>query len=292
MRKAGKPPSARPTVSATVVADQISDVARVATALQASPLKLTPMGKLAQGEIALHVSQARHLAGVEVITDPDQHAVLWHYARKDRPWSTIATEAKFASWAIRDKWLDRRSLFWREVEERILRDRAEKYAMQRVTEIEKLVRVRSYLDEYLEPLRDAKGVVVRYEEGHELAGLPKYGLEMPKIDRFIRAMLDLDQQIMLKRGEATTRMVAETNPDGAPARMTSALDPLSQRANLNQSDLHAMARALMKKAQPSLQGAVLNAEEFVERKGPVHGTSEDIGSGEGSDDGRPHGAHG
>ncbi len=216
--------------------------------------------------VELRIGHARKIAASEFITDSDQHTISWHHGREDRPWNTLISMRGFQGWAASDSWLDKREAFWNEVETKLLHARAEQLAIQRLREIDEMSSARDYMQEYMVPLRDSHGDVMRYPETtkdgdrHEFAGLPRYPLELPRMDQFVRMFLDLDKQLMLKRGEVTERT---QNVD----KQLEPIDPVANSLSFSREDLQAMARLLLHKRQP----------ELVETTGEETDVAEDTG---------------
>lgn len=204
------------------------------------------------------------MAGVEYITDPDGRSIRWHYERGDRPYKTEVGDAMFKRWAVVDQWADRREQYWTEVETRVLDKLQDQIFRDRLRELNSMQEDRSYLEEWLRPLRDAKGNVQRYpmvnDDGtpHQFAGLPKFPLKMPSIDRFLKALLDLDERIMLKRGEAITR----TQTIGEKTKvMATALDPVGSLMNLSREEARKLAQNLLRERMGERYEGVLDLIE-------------------------------
>lgn len=191
----------------------------------------------------------RSQARTDFVMDPDKRSVLWHYQRADRPYSTMWAERTFREFATDDHWLEHREKFWRDVEARVWDLQREKVVAQKLAQLGKLTHVYEHAIEYLAPIVDADtGEVKRYAPDHPtLANLPMLPLEMPSYDKYVGAMVKLGQQLVLLRGEATSR--TESVPtDGQHVTK----DPVGASQTLSQDELRAIARLLVRRRQPEL----------------------------------------
>lgn len=195
-------------------------------------------------------SQLRRHAGVDYITDPDGRSIRYHYSRDDRTYKDEVSEPRFREWSMEDRWSERREQYWNEIEARTLDGLQDKILRMRMEELAGLTEARNHLSEYLMPLYNKDGTVKRHpdvdEAGkpHKFAGLPVFPLEMPRFDRFIKSLLDLDERVMLKRGEAITR----TETIGSKTKVkTTALDPVGSLMNITPEEARALAKDLLRK---------------------------------------------
>lgn len=228
-----------------------------------SPKKLTPSKarrpkkKKTKSELAapktvpLQVMTLRKQAGYDYVTDPDGRSVRWHYEREDREYSSSLKWSTFEKWSKVDGWVAKRREFWEQIEERTLQHLQDEILRVRLEELAEMSeKSRPYMMEYMQPLRDEEDNVLRHPmrlrsgEPHPHAGLPVFPLEMPSIDKFIRAFLQLDERIMLKRGEAVTR--TESIGDGRSKTSVTALDPVGSLMNLSPEEARSMAKSLLK----------------------------------------------
>jgi hypothetical protein len=212
------------------------------------PTPETPVRKLAY---LSRIEVARQQAAIDYITDPEGRSMDFHFRRSDRAYSKLVHMRTWDHWASLDRWTDRREQFWKEIEQKLMNEWRDRLVAMRLTEIEEMTKVRGYMAEYLSPLKDNKGEVKRDPE----TGLPVYGLYLPKMDGFINMFLALDKQIMLKRGEATTRT------EGSEEMHVGSLDPVSAQTKLSKEDLRAMARVMVLRRQPELSAQEVGAEE-------------------------------
>lgn len=204
---------------------------------------------------AIHV--LRQQAGVDYIADPDGRSINFHYHRDDREYKKTLTYVSFSDWSKEDHWVVKREQFWREVEARVLAQWQEKLIQRRFAEIDELTEIRTYYSEYMRPLKDKDGKVRRDEE----SGLPVFGLDMPRMDRWIRVFLEVDERLMTKRGEATQRTESST-PE--MQQRISALDPVTASARLSPEDLRAMSREILRRRQPELADVIPAPPEDVD----------------------------
>ena len=204
-----------------------------------------------------HVELRRH-AGVDYITDPDGRSIVHHFTRDDREYRDQVSERQFRQWSTEDKWADRREQYWNEIETRMLDSLQDQILRVRFKELGEMQEDRSHLVEYMRPLRDKNGTVIRHEVGHEHEGLPKFPLKMPSMDRFIKSILDLDERIMLKRGEAITR----TETIGSKTKVTAtALDPVGSLMNLTREEARKLAQNLLRDRMGDRYEGVLDLVE-------------------------------
>lgn len=210
-----------------------------------------------------HAEMRKH-AGVDYITDPDGRSLDYHYNRDDRTYKKKISIETFRKWSMMDKWPARRDQYWSEIEIRTLEGLQDKILQMRLEELGELTESRNYMAEYLQPLRDEDGNVRRHpthdEHGnpHPQAGLPMFPLELPRFDRFIKALLDLDERVMLKRGEAITR----TETVGAKTRVkTTALDPVGSLMNLTPAEAKRLAQNLLRQRMGERYEGVLDLVE-------------------------------
>jgi len=180
-----------------------------------------------------------------------------------------------------DKWTDRREQYWTEIEQRTLEGLGDKILQARLEELAAMTQARSYMSEYMMPMRDEKGKVRRHprldENGkpHRFAGLPVFPLDMPRLDRFLKALLDLDERVMLKRGEAITR--SETI--GSKTKVTTtALDPVGSLMSLTREESRRLAQHLLRQRMGERYEGVLDLIEGDATDGGTDesGTEEDL----------------
>lgn len=208
----------------------------------------------------VRVNEIRSNAGVDYITDPDARSVEYWWNREDRPYKRAVTFNTFREWSTLDNWTSRREKFWLEVEDRVIAAKQHQIMMQRLKEVDELTEIRAPMMEYLQPLRDHEGRIVRHDDG-ELEGLPKYPLALPSMEKFIKALIDLDKHLMLKRGEATARSEQLGQEGGG-----NPLDPVKTKASFSREDVRALSRYLLTMRQPELADAppiVIHDEVYI-----------------------------
>lgn len=219
--------------------------------LQRNTDKIADKIEAAKKGYFLRTSELRQSAAGDYITNPDSISIERLWERDDRAYKRTVSIRTFKNWAVEDDWARRREQFWQEIEARIIESHKHRILVRRLQEIDELTEVRDYMSEYLVPLKDENGQVRRHADG-DLKGLPMYGLKMPSLDRFMKAFIELDKELMLKRGEATSR-TDNIGEDGEPVLpRVNALDPVAQRLNLSREDMHMLAKALLHRRQPEL----------------------------------------
>lgn len=211
--------------------------------------------------ITTSMATLKRQAETDYITDPDGNSVSWHYEREDREYSKHVSIETFRKWCSLGKWTERRVQFWDEMQDRMLAHIRDQLFQERMDRLTRNREKASYMAEYLEPLRDEDGEVQRYPMDHEFyPGLPKFPLGLPKMDKFLKAYLDLQSDIRLDSGEAVTR--TETISGGRKKASVTALDPVSSLMNLSPDEARSMAKSLMRKRFQSMMeaGEALDAE--------------------------------
>lgn len=192
-------------------------------------------------------AQARN----DFVMDPEKRTITWHHSRPDRPYENTWTLGTFAKFATDEHWMELREKFWREVEERVWHLQKEKVVAQKLMQLEKLTNVYEYAIEWLGPVIDRKtGEIKRYPDDHEtFGGLPRFALEMPSIEKYMVAMMKFQQQLMLLRGEATSR--TENLAAGTDGSISST-DPVGASQSFTKDELRAIARMMVRRRQPEL----------------------------------------
>lgn len=199
------------------------------------------------------IAQIRQVVAAEFLCDPDMRTVDYHHGREDRPWRKIVSLTVMKRWATEDRWFERRRDFWQQIQDRILSAQKHDIVTRRLAEIKRFEETRDALGEYMQPLRDRAGNIRRFPElndkgkPHELAGLAIFPVEMPKLDRLVKSIIELDRHVMLKRGEIPDDKQTET-ADGAKPQAKPIL-ALSGQENFSAAERRAMADALIKERQ-------------------------------------------
>jgi hypothetical protein len=224
--------------------------------------RVTPLAT-SEEEITKRTYLLRHSeivqqAGIDYITDPESKSVEWWWSNDTRPYKRHCTLETFRTWSKDNEWVARRERFWVEIEERVLQQKQHAIILQRFKEIDLLTEGSDAMREYLLPLRDPHGKIKRHAEVHEngkpnlLSGLPMFPLELPTFEKFVKAYIDVDHLLMLKRGEATARNESMPTTSDRNKPLT-ALDPVSQRVAMTKEDIRALARYMLRRRQPELQ---------------------------------------
>ncbi len=238
-----KRPIKPPPYQAANAADRVekADQARKPRALATVTQPLPP-------PVSIDVWRAQ--ARSDYVMDPEQRSALWHYQRTDRPYTTTWAEATFRSFSISEHWTELRERFWREVEERVWNQQREKAVAQKLAQLDELTGVYTVMMEWLRPLRDETGEVKRYPVDHEaFPNLPRFALEMPSIEKYAASMLKMQQQLMLLRGEATSR---NETVGGQGDGSISSFDPVGAAQSFSTAELRSIARLLVRNRQPEL----------------------------------------
>lgn len=219
------------------------------------------------------------LAKIDYVTDPEDRTLRWHYERTDREYSKVISLSAFESWSRDDGWVSGRSDYYRAIEDRIITERLDRMLQHRFKEIDDIAEDLKYMHEWVTPLRDQNGYVRRYPlwttvgdpkkgelktEMHPFAGLPMYALPFKSMEGLVDAFLKLDERLMLKRGDATSR--TEDLSAAKAGNRPSVLDPKTIITQVSKEERAAMAKALLLKRQPELLSQpVIDVEVLAER---------------------------
>lgn len=222
----------------------------------------------------------RLLAKIDYVTDPEDRPARWHYERGDRDYGSVSF-ATFERWSTEDGWVEARSHYYHEIEQRIIAERLDHLLQQRFKEIDGLEEDLKYLHEWVTPLRDQYGHVKRYPltqqvgdprkgtmriEPHPFAGLPMYALPFKSMEKVVDAFLKMDERLMLKRGDATSRTESHATSTEGGAGRPSVLDPKMMLTQVSKEERAAMAHALLLHRQPELQQhAALKLSDLAEK---------------------------
>ncbi len=199
----------------------------------------------------------RHQGMIDYVTDPDCRPINWHWSRPDRQYEARISLARFRDWASADGWKDRREKFWEEISTKVMERQAEELFVQRSKETDELVKLRGHLLEHMMPVVDYKGKVKRYpqrgEDGkrHPLAGKPILPYKIESYDKGIKMFIELEKQLLLRRGEVTKR-VEHAAVGAQPGTGVTALDPATRSVKFSKDEVRAMARKVLLMRQPEL----------------------------------------
>jgi hypothetical protein len=203
----------------------------------------------------------RHQGMIDFVTDPDRRTATYHYHRPDRGYQKYVNYKTFAQWASDDEWVVRRDQFWNEISVRILEQQQEQLLALQQKEAEELMELRGLIMEHLQPARKENGEVLRYPmkdqfgEDHPLANKPILPYPIRSYDKVIKAYLEVDERLMLRRGEVTARVeqVAQQPDNEGPVPVTaSPLDPVTRTVKFSEQQLRMLAREVLKQGQPEL----------------------------------------
>jgi len=199
----------------------------------------------------------RHQGMIDYVTDPDCRSLEHHYHRRDRQYPKHISEKKFRKWSSADGWVERREKFWEEISVKVLEHQQEALLAQQQRETEQLLELRGHVLEHLSPLLGEDGAIQRYPmedrqgEKHPLGGKPILPYRIESYDKALKMFIDLEKQVMLKRGEVTKRV--EHASDTGDGGSVSALDPVTRRVAFTPEEVRAMARKVLLMRQPELE---------------------------------------
>lgn len=219
------------------------------------------------------IKNMRLQAAQDYITDPDGRSVRFHYERDDRDYRGAISIAGFERWSKEDRWTDRRQQFWEEIEVRMLTHIRDEILQARFERLGKMKEAVAYMEEYMVPLRNADGSVRRYPDSHpDYPGLPMYPLKMPSMEKFVRMIMELQDQIRLDSGEAVTR--SETISSGKTKVSVTALDPVTSMMTIKPEEARRLAQGLLRdrfakqmEDAAALDGEVVAADAERDRDG-------------------------
>lgn len=200
--------------------------------------------KIPQPKAILRAAAAsmRQSAMTDYVIDADSHSIRWHYERADKKYQETVAWRTFEEWAIIDEWARHRSDYWRKIEVRVREGYADAYLARRVEELEWFQQKFNAWVPFLDPLVDPKTGAPLIDS---TTGLPKFGLEMPSLDKFLTVMLKWHERVMLLRGDVTSREEKVAN-SAMPAAVAEAQVRAGTIApNVSRDDARAMAHALV-----------------------------------------------
>lgn len=216
----------------------------------------------ARAEFARHNKVLRNQAATDFVVDDQGRSIRYHYERKDRLYDETVSWSAFEKWAFEDNWIDRRTEFWTQLEDRVIANYADKIFRTRLKEMAQLESMVEVYEQYLLPIRDKTTGELTLDDN----GLPKFALKLPSLDKFADMYLEVHKRLMLLRGEAITR----SEQIGRDKPVTAHIDdPASATPKLSRYETKALARALLHERQKEL--AVLpetTADIIVEEESP------------------------
>ena len=219
--------------------------------------------------VKVTVASIKSQAEYRYLFDPDGRGVAWHH---ETYWKQYVNIHTFNRWAHIDRWAEKREELWSDIEQRTLAHLTDEILAARLSELKEMTENRSAMMEYMTPLRDDDGAIKRHPPGSKYEGLPVFPLELPRMDYFMRAVLEWDRQVMLKRGEAVTR--TETLGDGKSRVSVTAIDPVGSLMSVTPEEARNLAKSLMRaRFGKQMKEAELLDAEVVE----VDGVRDEIG---------------
>jgi hypothetical protein len=245
MKKLKRPELPKPSPS---VSDDPAARAKLAPSLKRASPKVHER-RQARNLYPVHTTELRRLAMMEYVTDPDSRSVEWHHNRPDRDYHKLVGYSLFERWSLEDTWADRRKKYWDEVVERVQTQFAERAAIQRIREMERLALAVDSISEYLLPKRDKKtGQVIRHPLGHEHEGLPEYPLQVPSFNKTAEVFVNLYDKLVKVRGELSAARPEFVDDDDGDT----SLGPAAGRTNLSTDEIRALSKMLLHRRQPEL----------------------------------------
>lgn len=234
--------------------------------VELSPIEVeTPDGKIVTVTVASIKAQAEY----RYLFDTDNRGATWHH---ETYWKDLVSVHTFIKWSKEGRWAEKREELWQEIESRTLAHLTDEILAARIAELKEMTENRNAMMEYMTPLRDEYGEIKRHAPGTKYEGLPMFPLELPRMDYFMRAVLEWDRQVMLKRGEAVTR--TETLGDGRSRVSVTAMDPVGSLMSVTPEEARNLAKSLMRaRYEKQMKEAEALDAEVVE----VDSARDDIG---------------
>lgn len=204
-------------------------------------------------------AEVRQRGAIDYITDPDHRGIeaVWRECGYEALGVKLST---FEAWARTDAWAPRRQSWSRQIEERILTRVADQAIADRWSEYQRIRDALSYAAEYIEPLRDERGQVMRhpftYDDGtpHPMAGKPMFGLAMGKMHEHTKMVVDLIKTSAMLRGDVTQRSEHITRD----ATRVEGEEPGTVGVTATREELHSIAKALIEAKDPRFKEAVID----------------------------------
>ena len=200
----------------------------------------------------LSYGMLRELARVDYAQDQTKSTIPELWARDDRQYKKLVKLHTFTEWAKLDQWVALRKEYWREWQKYSLNELLKDLSRSIMAELRMTNAMISPLEEYMQPLTDSDGNILRHGTDHEFAGLPVYPLKMPSMKDVGSMLLKFYQH------RATTVQIAgavqpQTGEAEGETPLVAAFDPVSQNVDLSPEQIAVMARALLEAEQPDLK---------------------------------------
>lgn len=206
----------------------------------------------ARGKLILtNRKQARLQAFRDYVTDPELRGRDATYRRPDRNYPEIVTQKRWRTWFEEDNWHEERELFWEQAQEKLLARMEERQVEQHFRELTDLGTIKENLIEYLMPIKDEDGNVIRDEK----TGLPKFPLELGRTDQVAKLYLAIQEREREYRGDLIHRtdIIARARREQAEKKESEAEgEERSRFGRLEQEHLSKLARMLLTSRNPKL----------------------------------------
>lgn len=193
---------------------------------------------------------ARLQAEIDYIQDDQQRSLDYHYNRVDRNYKELVGPRIFRRWSEVGGWVQKRTDFWDNIKGRVLGELEEQIFQTRLKEITQIEKTKELFYEYLEPLRDKGGEILRDTE----TGKPRFALQLPTLEGMMRLVLMMSERQSILRGDVVSRSEEIHHGVFKVQETKINMDPIAQLSNLSEDQAHKFARALMAIKNPQLQG--------------------------------------
>lgn len=206
-----------------------------------------------QGKLILSTKKQARLQGFrDYVTDPEQRGRDATYYRKDRNYPEVVTHQRWKYWFEVDEWGRAREEFWIQAQQKLLATMADNMVDMHMQEISELSKKVVPLYEYLEPLKDENGEWIRDEE----TGLPKYALELGRVENVGKLVLALMDKIKDLRGDVLHRtdVIARAHRDKEESEAEG--EQGSRFGEAEQQTLSKIARMMLVHRHPALGESV------------------------------------
>lgn len=192
---------------------------------------------------------ARIQAEIDYIQDDQQRNLEFHYNRPDRNYTDLVKARMFRLWSEQGNWVQKRTDFWDSIKSRILGELEDQIFQTRMEEIAQLQVTKELFYEFLQPVRDENGEIVRDKETNK----PKFALQLPSLEGMTRLILIISERQSILRGDVISRSEEIHHGVFKVEETKIKLDPIAQLSNLSEEQAHQFARALMAIKNPHLK---------------------------------------
>lgn len=196
--------------------------------------------------------EARRQALVDYVTDHEERSIDATYHRADRNYSELITLTRWREWASIDGWVGWRNTFWRETQVKLIRKMEDRMVDLHMQDIDLLHEIQRPMVKWLMPLTDADGNEILDENG-----LPKYPLELGRIDTLAKVWLALLEKKTALRGDVLHRtdVIARAHKEEGKESTSETAGP-SRFSPHEYENISKMARHILALRDPKLNRVI------------------------------------